>query len=98
MSRNLVEKVLWKLSVERSSKNRFRDDPRGFLGQFRLSEQEVECLVHFEVGALQRMGVNPMLTMGFWQELAPDRSMRLYKERLGATDQQHAAFSAALKG
>ncbi len=98
MSRNLVERVLWKLSVERSSKNRFRDDPRGFLGQFRLSEQEVECLLSFDVGALQRMGVNPMLTMGFWQELAPNRSMRLYKERLGASDQQHAAFSAALKG
>ena len=98
MSRNLVERVLWKLSVERSSKNRFRDDPRAFLGQFRLSEQEVEYLLNFEVGALQRMGVNPMLTMGFWQELAPDRCMRRYKERLGATDQQRAAFSAALKG
>lgn len=98
MSRNLVERVLWKLSVERSSKNRFRDDPRGFLAQFRLSEEEAESLLSFDVGALQRMGVNPMLTMGFWQELAPDRSMRLYKERLGATDQQHAAFSAALKG
>lgn len=98
MSRNLVERVLWKLSVERSSKNRFREDPRAFLAQFRLSEEEVECLLSFKVGALQCMGVNPMLTMGFWQELAPDRSMRLYKERLGATDQQHAAFSAALKG
>ena len=39
-----------------------------------------------------------MLTMGFWQELAPDRNMSLYKQRLGATDEHSAGFSAALKG
>jgi protocatechuate 4,5-dioxygenase alpha chain len=97
MSRNVLEKVLWQLSVERVAKERFREDGRKFLGRYALSEEEVEMVLSFDVGALQRLGVNPMLTMGFWQELSPNRSMRIYKERLGATEQQSAAFSAALK-
>lgn len=97
MSRNVLEKVLWQLSVERSAKERFRENGAKFLSRFALSEEEVEMVLTFDVGAMQRMGVNPMLTMGFWQELAPNRDMRLYKERLGATDEQSAAFSAALK-
>ena len=98
MGRNLLEHVLWKLSVDRASKERFRQDARGFLGRFELSPDEIEMLLGFDVAALQRLGVNPMLTMGFWQELAPEQSMRLYKQRLGARDDQRAAFSAALRG
>jgi hypothetical protein len=98
MSRNVLERVLWQLSVERAAKERFREDARAFLGRFDLSEEEVEMVVNFNVAALQAIGVNPMLTMGFWQELSPERSMLLYKKRLGATDEQCAGFSAALKG
>jgi len=98
MSRNVLERVLWQLSVERAAKERFREDAGKFLARFDLSEEERQMVVEFDVGALQRLGVNPMLTMGFWQELSPNRSMRLYKERLGASDEQRAAFSAALKG
>ncbi len=98
MSRNLLERALWQLSVDRTSKERFREDAKGFLGRFALSEEEIEMVIGFDVAALQSAGVNPMLTMGFWQELAPQRSMSLYKQRLGATDEQSAAFSAALKG
>ena len=98
MSRNVLERVLWQLSVERAAKERFRDDARKFLARFDLSDEEKRMVVEFDVGALQRLGVTPMLTMGFWQELSPSRDMALYKERLGATDEQRAAFSAALKG
>ena len=98
MSRNVLERVLWQLSVERAAKERFRDDARKFLARFDLSDEEKRMVVEFDVGALQCLGVNPMLTMGFWQELSPSRDMALYKERLGATDEQRAAFSAALKG
>lgn len=97
MSRNVLERVLWQLSVERAAKERFREDARLFLQRFALSPEEAEMVVTFDVGALQAIGVNPMLTMGFWQELSPERSMRSYKERLGATDEQRAGFSAALK-
>lgn len=98
MSRNVLERVLWQLSVERAAKERFRENAHRFLSRFDLSDEERQMVVEFDVGALQRLGVNPMLTMGFWQELSPGRDMRLYKERLGASDEQNAAFSAALKG
>ncbi|AVO53198.1 protocatechuate 4,5-dioxygenase alpha chain [Ectopseudomonas oleovorans] len=98
MSRNTLERVLWQLSVERAAKDKFREDPRQFLSRFALSEEEVEMVAGFDVAALQRIGVNPMLTMGFWQELSPTRSMKQYKALLGATDEHSAGFSAALKG
>ncbi|AQY66172.1 MULTISPECIES: extradiol ring-cleavage dioxygenase [Pseudomonas] len=98
MSRNVMERALWQLCVERVAKERFRQDAVGFLGRFALEEAEVRMIVEFDVAGLQAAGVNPMLTMGFWQELAPDRNMSLYKQRLGATDEHSAGFSAALKG
>ncbi len=98
MSRNLLEKVLWQLSVDRTAKQRFRDDPQKFIERTGLSEEHQKWVLNFEVGALQAAGVNPMLTMGFWQEMAPNRSMRIYKERLGAAEDQLSTFSAALKG
>lgn len=98
MSRNTLERVLWQLSVERAAKEKFREDPHLFLSRFALSEEEVQMVVGFDVAGLQRVGVNPMLTMGFWQELSPSRNMNQYKVLLGATDQDTAGFSAALKG
>lgn len=98
MSRNVLERVLWHLSVERPAKERFREDPEGFLSRFDLSAEEKAMVLNFDVQGMQQIGVNAMLTMGFWQEMAPNRSMRIYKEKLGASDQQTAGFSAALKG
>ena len=98
MSRNLMERVLWQLCVERAAKERFRQDPAGFLARFELSEDETAMILGFDVAGLQAAGVNPMLTMGFWQELSAERDMAIYKQRLGCTDQHRAAFSAALKG
>lgn len=97
MSRNVLERVLWQLSVDRTAKERFRADPRRFLARFALSEAHEQMVLNFDVGGLQREGVNPMLTMGFWQELSPERSMAVYKRRLGASEEHIAAFSAALK-
>lgn len=93
-----MERALWQLCVERAAKERFRQDAAGFLARFALDEAEVRMIVEFDVAGLQAAGVNPMLTMGFWQELSPQRGMRLYKQRLGATDEQGAGFSAALRG
>lgn len=98
MSRNVLEKVLWQLSVDRSAKERFRADGERFLSRFALPDDQKKMVLEFDVAELQRLGVNPMLTMGFWQELAPTRSMSAYKRRLGASEQQSSAFSAALKG
>jgi len=98
MSRNVMERVLWQLCVERAAKDRFRQDAAGFLGRFELDDAERAMILDFDVAGLQAAGVNPMLTMGFWQELSVERDMAIYKQRLGCTDQDGAGFSAALKG
>ena len=98
MSRNVMERVLWQLCVERTAKERFRQDAEGFLSRFELSGVERAMILGFDVAGLQAVGVNPMLTMGFWQELSIERDMATYKKRLGCTDEHGAGFSAALKG
>ena len=98
MSRNTLERALHQLCVDRAAKQRFREDPAAFLDRFVLDDGERAMVLGFDVKAVQDHGVNPMLTMGFWQELAPDRSMTTYMTRLGGAKAGEAGFSAALKG
>ena len=98
MSRNVLERLLHQLCVDRHAKQRFGQEPHKVLGRLALTEEEVRMVLSFDVAAMQRHGVNPMLTMGFWQENAPDRSPAAYMQALrpGACAQGRT-FSAALK-
>lgn len=98
MSRNTLERALHQLCVERAAKERFRADAPAFLARFALSEAERAMVLAFDVKALQAHGVNPMLTMGFWQELAPRRGMQFYMRELREVQDGAPVFSAALKG
>lgn len=98
MSRNVMEKLLHQLCVDRSVKQRFQQDPLKLLERYALTEPERRMVLGFDVKAMQAHGVNPMLTMGFWQENAPDRSPPAYLRALRAgTDVDGPVFSAALK-
>ncbi|APD13774.1 extradiol ring-cleavage dioxygenase [Pandoraea pulmonicola] len=97
MSRNVLERVLHQLSVDRSAKQRFREDAIAFLSRYALSEQERQMVLAFDVAALQQAGVNPMLTMGFWQELSPERDMRTYMKRLRKVGEGEVVHVAAIK-
>lgn len=97
MSRNVLERVLHQLTVDRASKQRFREDAGGYLARFALTEAERDMLIRFDVLGLQQAGVNPMLTMGFWQELSPERDMRTYMKKLRPLGASEAVHSAALK-
>ncbi|MCX5471534.1 hypothetical protein OSH04_07405 [Alcaligenes sp. A-TC2] len=97
MSRNVLERVLHQLTVDRAAKQRFREDAPGFLRRFALSEEERRMLCEFDVLGLQQVGVNPMLTMGFWQELSPERDMRAYMRKLRPVGAIEPLHSAALK-
>jgi hypothetical protein len=97
MSRNVLERVLYQLNVDRSAKQRFREDAAGFLAKFALDDDERRMVIEFDVLALQNAGVNPMLTMGFWQELSPNRDMRAYMARLRPVSDGEAVHVAALK-
>jgi len=94
MKRDVIERVLWNLSVDRFSKMKFREDPEKFLSRYALDAGDMEKILSFDVKALQEMGVNPMLTMGYWVEMSPQKSMRLYNHKLGFDGQ----FSASIKG
>jgi hypothetical protein len=97
MSRNVLERVLHQLSVDRAAKQRFREDAEGFLRRFALSDGERQLVLDFDVLGLQQAGVNPMLTMGFWQELSPNRDMRVYMARLRPVGEGEVVRVAALK-
>lgn len=99
MSRHAVERALWHLSTDRAAKEKFREDPDRFLRRYQLTEDEFRQITTFDVKAMQASGVNPMLTMGFWQEMSPNRGMRAYVAALRGNGQTDGpVHSAALKG
>lgn len=97
MSRNVLELVLHRLCVDRAVKQRFKEDPAGLLARYALTDEERAMLTGFDVAAMQRHGVNPMLTFGFWSENAPDRQPAAYMHALRGDAGPAYAFSAVLK-
>lgn len=94
MKRDVIERVLWNLSIDRFSKVKFKENPNKFLVRFALEDADIEKILSFDVKALQEMGVNPMLTMGYWIEMSPDKSMQTYNQKLGSD----GVHSASIKG
>ncbi|WP_116150214.1 extradiol ring-cleavage dioxygenase [Paraburkholderia sp. BL27I4N3] len=97
MSRHVLERVLHQLTVDRAAKQRFRENAPSFVARFALSEAERTMIVSFDVASLQKAGVNPMLTMGFWQELSPHGDMRVYMQRLRPVTDGETVYVAAIK-
>lgn len=98
MSRNTLERALYQLCIDRSAKQRFKEDPAKFLERLAMSDAERAMVLDFDVKGLQACGVNPMLTMGYWQELSPQRDMQIYMSKLRDVKDGESVFSAALKG
>lgn len=94
MKRDVIERVLWSLSVDRFSKMKFKEDPAKFLSRFALDQEDVEKILSFDVKGMQEMGVSPLLTMGYWIEMSPEKSMKVYNAKLGF----EGNFSASIKG
>ncbi|HRD34743.1 MAG TPA: hypothetical protein PLR02_10870 [Rhodocyclaceae bacterium] len=97
MSRNVLEKLMHQLCTDRSVKQRFREDAAGLLARYVLTNAEKAMVLAFDVAALQRHGVNPMLTLGFWSENAPNRHPAAYMKALRGAAAEGEVFSAALK-
>lgn len=66
MSRNVLEKVLYDLSTSGANKKAFAEAPEKFLARYQLSEDERGLIQNYDVRALADLGVNTMLTWGFW--------------------------------
>ena len=94
MNRDVIERILWSLSVDRFSKLKFREDSEKFLARFPLEPADKDMILGFDVKGMQQAGVNPMLTMGYWIEMSSERSMRAYNHKLGSDSE----YSASGKG
>lgn len=97
MSRNVLEKLMHQLCVDRSVKQRFKEDAEGLLARYALSDEEKAMVRNFDVAAMQKHGVNAMLTLGFWSENAPNRHPSAYMKALRGATAGGEVFSAALK-
>jgi hypothetical protein len=84
LTTHALELALHDLSCKRSAREQFAQDAPAFLGRYRLEEAEARAVRDFDVAALQRRGVSPLLTLGFWMTNEPGRSRAQYLERLRA--------------
>jgi len=66
MSRDVLEKVLYDLSTSGANKKMFTADPDKFLGRYQLDGAEKALIQDYKVRELADLGVNTMLTWGFW--------------------------------
>jgi hypothetical protein len=80
MSRNVLEKVLYDLSTSGANKKAFGAEPQKFLARYQLSDDERDLIVAYDVRALADLGVNTMLTWGFW--LQSGRTNADYMKRM----------------
>lgn len=78
MSVNTLEAILYDISVSRGKRERFKDDPDGFLQRYPLSEDEFSMLKELRVRDMGELGVNPMLTMGVWMMMNGPQSLPQY--------------------
>ena len=84
MSVNVLEKILWDLSVDRDSKKRFAADPQSFVSRYLLDEREQQMVLNFDVKAMAAAGVSTMLTMGYWMQVEGSRDMDEYLRRMSS--------------
>lgn len=84
MTTHALELALHDLGVKRAARESFSQDAAAFLAKYRLDTDEVREVCCFDVAALQRRGVSPLLTLGFWMTNEPGRSRAQYLERLRA--------------
>jgi hypothetical protein len=88
MSVHALELLLHDLATKRDSRTAFKAEPDALLARYRLTSDEAAMVRGFDVGAMQRRGVSPLLTIGFWLMNEESRSRTRYVERLleGARD------------
>lgn len=84
MSRDSLEKVLFDLSTSGANKKMFAADPQKFLGRYQLDEGEKSMVLEYRVRELADLGVNTMLTWGFW--LQAGKSNRDYMKTMKRED------------
>ena len=65
MSLYYVQKFLYELNRDEGLQGRYREDRRGVLAPYDLTDEEVEALVAPDIGLLFHLGVNGQILMHF---------------------------------
>lgn len=82
MSKNGIEAALHQLSTDRNSRSDFKVDAPKFLRRFDLNATEEGAITEFDVKLLQRLGVSPLLTYGYWLTNAETKTRAAYLNAL----------------
>lgn len=65
MSLYHVQKLFYHLLVDLKVKQRFQSDREATLSDYQLTPEELRAIKSFDLGALYRMGVHPLLLRPF---------------------------------
>lgn len=81
----MLEQVLYDLGTRRDAREAFAADAAAFLARYRLPAGAAAMVAEFDVAGLQREGVSPLLTYGYWMMNAPTRTRAAYLAKLRET-------------
>tara|TARA_R110002110_G_scaffold415713_1_gene654127 strand:- start:6539 stop:6835 length:297 start_codon:yes stop_codon:yes gene_type:complete len=73
-----VEMLLYDLGNSKQRRKTYNEDREAFLKRYRVSASEAQMVANEDVEGLLRLGLNPMLVMGFYMGLHGSRSMPEY--------------------
>lgn len=82
MSVNGLEQLLYDLGGSGSMRKRYVEGADAFLARYTLTEEEKGFVRDEDVAALFRLGVNPMLLMGFYMAFHGPASMGEYLKKM----------------
>ena len=85
MSTHAMESVLYDLGVKREARTAFGEDAAAFLKRYGVDAREAAMISGFDMAALLKAGVSPLLTYGFWMMNAPVKIRAAYLERSRST-------------
>mgnify|MGYP000022730301 CR=1 FL=1 len=82
MSINAIEKALWTTTVNPAEAQRAREDAAAFFQSYRVSGDEIELLLAWDVNALLIKGVHPMVMMMAYTAINGPGDMGEYVQKI----------------
>ena len=82
MSNFAIEKLLWQAFTNPAEAAAFRADAEGYLGNFRIDDEEKALIREWDVAGLADRGVNPMLLLMGFNAVVPGADMMEYVGRI----------------
>ena len=81
-----MELALWRILGNPDDLRRFRDEPREYLQQFRLDEDELDMMANWEVGLMDERGVSSLLMMTAFAKMNGRARMPEYQRKIRRED------------